>query len=81
VFNLEFLEQQIDEMQRRLISSPLRISAWRYWIHRKVFGIRWVAQGVFWSRNLVMARQLSAEFSAYMQSTRKRPERHVVPEW
>ncbi|MBL0729440.1 hypothetical protein [Piscinibacter sp. HJYY11] len=70
VFNLKFLEWQIDRERQRLMGNPFRMSPLHYWLRSKLFSAEWIVLASFWSKNLVTARQMAEAFHDYLQSIR-----------
>lgn len=71
LFNCEFMDMEREEMCRRLIGNPFRLSKLRYWLHTKIFSVRWIVSLVFWRHNLVTARHLTGKLSEYLESRRE----------
>ena len=67
VFNLEFIENDIREERIRLIGSSFKIPAWLYNLRLRLFSVDWVVKLIYWSKNIVFAKQISKRFIKYLK--------------
>lgn len=67
VFNLEFLESELDQEQARLIGSAFERSAILYLIRKSIFRYKLIVKIVFWSKNIFIAKQLTKEYMKYRE--------------
>ncbi len=65
LYNLEFIEMEIKEEQIKLIGCIFNRS---YNIRKYVFSKKGLVKIIFWSKNLVTAKQLTKEFKKYVKS-------------
>ena len=71
IFNLEFIEMVIKEERIRLIGPMLGRLKPVYLLRRHLFSINWIVKTIFWSKNIVFAKQLAAEFIKYLEEHEK----------
>ncbi|MCD4500240.1 hypothetical protein [Chromobacterium vaccinii] len=69
VFNLQYLEMQINEIKIELIGYSL--NPFVRSMRRAIFGYRIIAKVVFWKRNLVRARQITEELGKYLKEDKE----------
>lgn len=66
-FNLEFIEMALVEEKIRLRGPMLRSSNFVYDLRRKIFNINWIVKCIFWSKNIIFAKQISSEVIKYIE--------------
>ena len=67
IFNFEFIEMEIREQKIKLIGSRFRTLKPLYFLKSKIFSISLVVKFIFWSKNLIFAKQLTSEFIQYLE--------------
>lgn len=67
IFNLEFIEDELREEQIRLIGASFSSFRPAYFIRKKLFSIKSVVKVVFWSKNIIFAKQLESKFIEYLK--------------
>lgn len=67
IFNLEFIETEIKEEKIRLIGGMFGEPAIFSFIRERLFSMSWLVKLIFWSKNIVTARQLTREFDLYLE--------------
>lgn len=67
IFNLQFLEMEIRNEQRRLIGSRYGSFYPAYLVRKWLFSFNWLTKIVFWLKNIVFARQLTSSLTKYLE--------------
>lgn len=71
IFNLEFVEMEIKEERIRLIGPMLGKFKPVYLLRKRLFSVNWIVKTIFWSKNVVFAKQLTAAFVKYLEEHEK----------
>lgn len=67
IFNLEFIEMMIKEDRMKLIGPMIGRLKPVYLLRKRLFNVNWVVRMIFWSKNVVFAKQLAAELVKYLE--------------